>query len=92
MGPVEAESTGALRCIRAGNRANTLSKTPLMKSDGQQKQPLILPQRNTRGGGWRGREGAQQRKAKKKRNWAVRKRNREEEQRRKIAGQGKRAR
>lgn len=52
MGPVERVRTGALRCTRTGNRANTLSKTPLMKSDGQQKQPLIPPQWNkkTRGG------------------------------------------
>ena len=34
-----------------------MSKTPLMKSDGQQKQPLIPPQRNKK----RGREGERER-------------------------------
>lgn len=43
--------TRALRCTHTGNRPNTLSKTPLMKSDGQQNQPLIPPQRNKRRGG-----------------------------------------
>lgn len=43
--------TRALRYTHTGNRPNTLSKTALMKSDGQQKQPLIPPQRNKRRGG-----------------------------------------
>lgn len=64
-----------------------MSKTPLMKSDGQQKQPLIPSQRNKkRGGEGRGRANAS--------NHRVREEERErrrggKEQSKKIVGPGR---
>lgn len=86
MGPVERARTRALRCTRTGNRANTLSKTPLMKSDGQQKQPLIPPQRNKeREEGEEGERTPTTERGEEERE----SRRGEKEQRRKIVGQGR---